>query len=169
MLVFIDHQIGRHDPVDSLKSILPYLQYPNVHLAIDPEWRTKKPMKEIGSVTAEEINKVQETMSDYLEQHKLSGERMLVIHQFHYSMIKDRNDIRTGYKKVILVHCADGFGNPAQKRGTYAYNALAKNMPVKGFKLFYNFDIPGAGYDNPLLSPDEVYSLEPRPSVIMYQ
>jgi hypothetical protein len=42
-------------------------------------------------------------------------------------------------------------------------------MPVKGFKLFYNFEIPGAGYDDPLLSPQEVFALEPRPYIIMYQ
>jgi hypothetical protein len=42
-------------------------------------------------------------------------------------------------------------------------------MPVKGFKLFYNFNIPGAGYDAPLLSPKEVFELNPRPYVIMYQ
>jgi hypothetical protein len=42
-------------------------------------------------------------------------------------------------------------------------------MPVKAFKLFYNFEIPGAGYDDPLLSPEEVLELNPRPSLIMYQ
>ncbi|MCK7517990.1 MAG: hypothetical protein MZV64_09895 [Ignavibacteriales bacterium] len=30
---------------------------PNVHLALDPEWRTLSPMKEIGSVTAAELNR----------------------------------------------------------------------------------------------------------------
>ncbi|MCL1814331.1 MAG: hypothetical protein FWG27_00695 [Treponema sp.] len=169
MLIFIDHQIGRHDPIDSLKTMLPYLHYPNVHLALDPEWRTDKPMKYIGSVNAEEINQTQEIMSEYLKKHRLPGERMLVIHQFHYNMIEDRNNVRTGYQNVILVHCADGFGSPPLKRSTYAYNALAKNMPVKGFKLFYNFNIPGAGYDDPLLSPQEVNDLIPRPYLIMYQ
>jgi len=169
MLIFIDHQIGRYDPIDSLKDMLPYLQYPNVHLALDPEWRTDRPMSHIGSITGEEINQAQQIMSEYLEKHRLPGERMLVIHQFHYSMIENRKDVRTGYDKVTLVHCADGFGNPALKRDTYSYLALAKNMPVKGFKLFYNFDIPGAGYDDPLLTPKEVLDLKPRPTVIMYQ
>jgi hypothetical protein len=40
---------------------------------------------------------------------------------------------------------------------------------IKAFKLFYNFNIPGAGYDSPLLSPKEVYALKPRPYIIMYQ
>ncbi|MDR2521968.1 MAG: hypothetical protein LBC72_05400, partial [Spirochaetaceae bacterium] len=53
MLVFLDHQIGKYDPVKSLERMLPYLKYDNVHLALDPEWRTTKPMQEIGSVSAE--------------------------------------------------------------------------------------------------------------------
>ncbi|GHV84642.1 hypothetical protein AGMMS50230_02500 [Spirochaetia bacterium] len=169
MLIFIDHQIGRYDPLDSLKMMLPYLQYPNVHLALDPEWRTDRPMRLIGNMGAEEINEAQKIMSEYIAKYRLSGERMLVIHQFHHSMIQDRKDVRTGYDRVTLVHCADGFGSPELKRSTYAYNAQAKNIPVKGFKLFYNFKIPGAGYDDPLLSPAEVNELNPRPSLIMYQ
>jgi hypothetical protein len=169
MLIFIDHQIGRYDPLDSLKEMLPYLHYPNVHLALDPEWRTSQPMVHIGSITGEEINQAQEIIQNYLVEHRLPGERMLVIHQFHYSMIENRKDVRTGFDRVTLVHCADGFGNPDLKRNTYSYLALAKNMPVKGFKLFYNFNIPGAGYDDPLLTPEQVLELKPRPSVILYQ
>ncbi|MDR2181928.1 MAG: hypothetical protein LBN92_04525, partial [Treponema sp.] len=169
MLVFIDHQIGRGDPVDSLKELLPYLHYPNVHLALDPEWRTDKPMRHIGGVSAEELNAAQHVMSDYLVKQKLPGERMLVVHQFNYRMITEREKVRTGYRKVVLVHCADGFGSPAVKKDSYRYNALASNMPVKGFKLFYNFNIPGAGYDDPLLAPEDVLALKPRPCLIIYQ
>ncbi|MDR2433123.1 MAG: hypothetical protein LBD47_00965 [Treponema sp.] len=169
ILVFIDHQIGRYDPVDSLTRMLPWLAYPNVHLALDPEWRTTKPMKEIGSVTADEINRAQQTMEDYIIKNNISGERLLVIHQFNWRMIKDRESVRSDFRRVRLVHCADGFGAPHLKRAAYAYNAEAGNIPVKGFKLFYNFGIPGAGYDNPLLSPKEIYALKPRPYIIMYQ
>jgi hypothetical protein len=169
ILIFLDHQIGRYDPVKSLERMLPYLRYPNVHLALDPEWRTTKPMKEIGSVTAEELNRAQRTMEEYLAANNLPGERMLVIHQFKPWMISNRPQVLTDFNQVRLVHCADGFGNPNQKRAAYTSNAEAPNMPVKAFKLFYNFNIPGAGYDSPLLSPAEVYALNPRPYVIMYQ
>jgi hypothetical protein len=169
MLIFIDHQIGRYDPLEALTMMLPYLHYPNVHLALDPEWRTDKPMQHIGSMEAEEVNKAQELIAAYLEKYRLRGERMLVIHQFDYRMIKDRSKVYTGHKQVTLVHCADGFGSPELKRSTYAYNAQAQNMPVKGFKLFYNFGIPGAGYDEPLLTAEEVFQLNPRPCLIMYQ
>jgi hypothetical protein len=169
ILIFIDHQIGRFDPVASLKRMLPYLRYPHVHLALDPEWRTAKPMQEIGSVTAAEINEAQRVMSEYMKEQGIAGERMLVIHQFNWRMISNRERVETGYEGVRLVHCADGFGSPSLKRESYAANAQATNMPIKGFKLFYNFNIPNAGYDSPLLSPSEVLSLNPRPYLIMYQ
>jgi hypothetical protein len=169
ILVFLDHQIGRFDPIDSLKRMLPYLAYPNVHLALDPEWRTSKPMEEIGTVSAEEINQAQKVMEDYIIENRIPGERMLVIHQFNWRMISNRDRVRSGFARVRLVHCADGFGSPHLKRSSYAYNAQASNIPVKGFKLFYNFNISGAGYDHPLLTPEEVYALNPRPYIIMYQ
>ncbi|MDR0505544.1 MAG: hypothetical protein LBH32_01830 [Dysgonamonadaceae bacterium] len=169
ILIFIDHQIGRYHPVDAIKRMFPYLRYPNVHLALDPEWRTTKPMQEIGSVTAEEINQAQKAMEDYMVEHKIPGERLLVIHQFNIHMIKNRERVRTNFTKVRLVHCADGFGPPHLKRDSYAVNAKATNMPIKGFKLFYNSGIPGAGFDNPILTPKQVFDLNPRPYLIMYQ
>ena len=169
ILVFIDHQIGRYDPVVSLRRMLPWLKYPNVHLALDPEWRTTKPMQEIGSVTAEELNRAQQAMEDYIVANNIPGERMLVIHQFNWRMIRNRENVRSDFRRVRIVHCADGFGPPHLKKSAYAYNAEAANIPVKAFKLFYNFGTPGAGYDQPLMTPKEVYALDPRPYIIMYQ
>lgn len=169
MLVFIDHQIGKYSVEAATKRILPFLRYPNVHLALDPEWRTLRPMEEIGSVTAEELNKAQRMMEDYLVEHGYPGERLLVVHQFNMKMIAGRERVRTDFARVRLVHCADGFGIPALKRQSYNYNALAKNMPVKGFKLFFKTNVPGAGYDQPILRPEEVLALDPMPALIMYQ
>ena len=169
ILVFIDHQIGRYDPIDSLRRILPWLRYPNVHLALDPEWRTTRPMAEIGSVTAEELNRAQQVMEDYIIENNIPGERMLVIHQFNYVMIKNRGNVRTDFNRVRFIHCADGFGPPHMKLSTYEFNSQAVNMPLKAFKLFYNLGIPGAGYDNPLMTPAQVYQLNPQPRIIMYQ
>ena len=169
ILVFIDHQIGRFTPADSIKQMLPWLKYPNVHLALDPEWRTTKPMQEIGTVSAEELNEAQQIMENYMVENQIPGERLLVIHQFNWRMISNRDKVDSGFSKVRLIHCADGFGNPQIKKLSYAFNAQAINMPIKAFKLFYNFSIPGAGYDSPLLSPKEVFGLNPRPYLVMYQ
>jgi len=168
-LVFLDHQLGKYGVEESVRSMLPYLSYPNVHLAIDPEWRTLKPMEEIGSITGAELNEAQRLIDAYLRDHGLPGIRMLVVHQFKPTMIRDSGSVKAGFDRVVLVHTADGFGSPALKRLTYASNARLSNMPVKGFKLFFESKVVGAGWDKPLMKPEEVLALDPMPLVIMYQ
>jgi hypothetical protein len=169
MLVFVDHQIGKYPVADAMRRLLPWLKYPNVHIALDPEWRTDAPMEVIGNVSAEEINAAEAAMSDYMNAEGIEGQKMLVIHQFQSRMITGRENVRADYDGVLLVHTADGFGPPALKRASYSYNSRAANMPIKGFKLFFKTTVEGAGYDDPLLLPAEVLSLEPRPSLIIYQ
>ncbi len=167
--VYLDHQIGKYSVETAMNKLLPWLKYPNVHLALDPEWRTTKPMQEIGSVTAEELNTAQTMMQDYLTEHRLPGRRMLVVHQFKPKMILNRPAVRSDFDLVQLIHCADGFGSPTLKKSTYALNAQATNIPLKSFKLFLKPTVEGAGWDQPLMSPEDVFSLEPRPYLIMYQ
>ena len=167
--VFIDHQIGKYTVEQAMNAILPFLKYPNVHLALDPEWHTTEPMKVIGSVTGDEINKAQAMMDKYIKENNITGRRMLVIHQFNAIMIKKRANVRSDYARVQLIHCADGFGSPQLKKDSYAYNALAQNIPLKSFKLFSKPTVAGAGYDQPMMTPEEVFSLTPRPYLIMYQ
>ncbi len=168
-LVFLDHQLGKYSVDDSVRAMLPYLRYPNVHLAIDPEWRTLKPMQEIGSITGAELNEAQGLVDNYLRENDLPGIRMLVVHQFKPTMIRDSQVVRAEYDRVVLVHTADGFGSPPLKRNTYATNARSLNMPVKGFKLFFESKVVGAGWDKPLMKPEEVLALDPMPMVVMYQ
>jgi hypothetical protein len=84
-------------------------------------------------------------------------------------MIQNRPTVRADYDRVLLVHCADGFGKPNVKLGSYLYNVIASNMPLKGYKLFYKSGLPGAGFDDPLLRPQDVMGLNPCPVLIMYQ
>jgi len=168
-LVFLDHQLGKYGVLESVSAMLPYLRYPNVHLAIDPEWRTLKPMQEIGSITGTELNAAQAQVDDYLRDNALPGIRMLVVHQFKPAMIRDSQVVRAGFDRVVLVHTADGFGSPPLKKNTYANNARSLNMPVKGFKLFFESKVIGAGWDQPLMRPEEVLALDPMPMVVMYQ
>jgi len=167
--VFLDDQIGKYTVEESMNRILPFLKYDNVHLAIDPEWRTLSPMEIIGSVTASEVNKAQKMMNDYIIKHNIKGRRFFVIHQFNSVMIQNRHAVRTNFERVQLIHCSDGFGPPRLKKATYAYNAIAKNLPLKSFKLFLPTHVVGAGYDEPVMTPVDVMRLNPRPYFIMYQ
>jgi hypothetical protein len=169
MLVFLDHQIGKFGVEAAMRRLLPFLKYPNVHLALDPEWSTLAPMEEIGWIDAEDLNRAQAMLQDYLEAEGLPGIRILVVHQFMGKMIANRERARADFERVLLVHTADGFGPPELKRDAYEKNALAVNMPLKGFKLFLKTSQPGAGYDDPLLTPPEVLALDPPPSLVIYQ
>jgi hypothetical protein len=169
MLVFVDHQIGKYPVADAVNRLLPWLKYPNVHIALDPEWRTVAPMQVIGSVKADEINEAEKAMSEYIEAEGIPGIKMLVVHQFQDRMITERDKVRADYDGVLLVHTADGFGPPALKRASYAFNAKALNMPIKGFKLFFKTTVKGAGYDEPLLLPADVLALDPSPRLVIYQ
>ena len=131
--------------------------------------RTTKHMQEFGCVTGDEINRAQQAMQEYILDNGIEGDRILLIHQFRDVMIRNRAGIRADFERVRLVHCMDGVGTPKEKLDTYKFNAQAKNMPVKAFKLFYDFKLPCVLVDTPLLTPKEVYALDPRPVIIMYQ
>jgi hypothetical protein len=106
-------------------------------------------------------------MEDYLIENQLPGERFLVVHQFNHIMLRNRADIRCDFTRIRFVHCISGIGTPTQKRDTYAFGAQAVNLSVKGFKLWFDFGIPGHA-DKPLMTPLEVMELNPRPFIIMY-
>lgn len=169
MIVILDHQMGKHTIETAMKSMLPFLKYPNVHLAIDPEWKTSNPGIELGTITAADVNLAQQMMEDYLNAENLPGKRMLILHQFHAKMISQRDTVRSDFERVDLVHHADGFGPPQLKLDTYRFLAGMKNLPVKGFKLFLPKPWKTKGMDIPLLTPAQIMALDPQPVYISYQ
>ena len=170
VLIYLDHQIGKYSPVDAINELLPFLKYPNVHLALDPEWRTDKPMKEVGYLTAAELNEVQKTMREYIISNEIQGKRQLVFHQFLDKMIQNITAVSSNYDPVLLVHNTSGWGSPDLKIATHTRNAKAINIPYKGFKLWYFYSSkPGVHFDDPLMTPEQVLDLNPKPGLIIYQ
>jgi hypothetical protein len=169
ILVFLDHQIGNGTVHDAITQMLPYLRYEHVHLAIDPEWATPIPGREIGQVSAADINEAQQLIEDYVIENDLPGNRMLVVHQFNWRMITNRENVRSDFSRVQLIHNADGFGPPAEKYVSWEFNVQAVNLPLKGFKLFFPKTWRDGGYDEPLLTPAEVLQLDPVPVYVQYQ
>ena len=168
-LVILDHQLGKYSIEAAMNKMLPWLKYPNVHLAIDPEWKTLNPGVELGTIRADDVNQAQQMMNDYLTANDLPGKRMLILHQFHAKMISNRAAVRSDYPLVDLVHHADGFGPPQLKLDTYRFLATMKNLPVKGFKLFLTKPWKTNGMDTPILTPAQVMNLTPTPVYISYQ
>ena len=168
--IILDHQIGRYTLQETMDRLLPYLVHPHVHLAVDFEWRTERPMREIGFVRGEELTWMQQYMSDFLVQNNLPNTRFLIFHQFLSRMMRNHSAIHIGFPQVELVHSTSGWGSPEEKLSTHAYNATITQIPTKAFKLWYFYsDRPGIHFDHPLMTPEEVVNLNPRPRVIMYQ
>jgi hypothetical protein len=59
-LLFLDVQIGWSDPLTETRRLEPWLREPHVHLALDPEFATRRkevaPGRAVGTVTGAEIN-----------------------------------------------------------------------------------------------------------------
>lgn len=173
--VILDVQISAYTPADSIRRALPFLQHPNVHLAIDPEFAMVEPGQlypgnPIGYVTAEQVNEVQQVMAEYLRANKLAGQRVLLVHQFQNTMIVDKEKLDPAVPEVALTLSVDGFGSPYAK--ITKYNALVDgSTPFAAFKLFYD-------YDEPLLTEPQALGVEPglagyaigtTPNMIIYQ
>jgi hypothetical protein len=162
-LLMLDIQMG-YDSVDNdIKAILPFLQRPNVHLAIDPEFhvaRGKIPGESFGSVSAAEVAGAMKTLQGLVQQYNLP-DKILVLHQFRDDMLPDKANIKP-MTNVDLVLMMDGWGLPQAKIANY--NAFVRDELIQygGIKLFYK-------QDDPLLTPAEVIHLDPTPLVIIYQ
>ncbi len=162
-LLLLDIQMG-YDSVDNdIKAILPFLQRPHVHLAIDPEFhvaRGKIPGESFGSVSSTEVAGAMKTLQGLVQQYNLP-DKILVLHQFRDDMLPDKANIKP-MANVDLVVMMDGWGLPQAKIANYG--AFIRDEPIQygGIKLFYK-------QDDPLLTPAAVIQLDPSPLVIIYQ
>ena len=163
MLLFLDLQIGRSTVEAELRKVLPYLRYPQVHLAIDPEYAvgsTEVPGEALGSLAAADVDRAQDALQRLVRAEGLPP-KLLIIHQFVDSMVPDADAIQR-YPDVELIIDMDGIGLAAIKRANYQrYAALPYAFHV-GIKLYFQ-------HDPDLMPEEEVLSLEPRPVVIIYQ
>jgi hypothetical protein len=163
MIVILDVQIGRGTVALEIEKVRDLLAYPNVHLALDPEFAIAEgetPGDHIGSLNAESITYAQQVLAEIAAEHGIPP-KMLIVHQFREDMITGKGDLAP-MPGVQLVIDADGFGEPELK--TFVYNYLVRDEPVEygGIKLFYN-------QDSPLMKPREILDLVPAPDVIIYQ
>ncbi|PZE66183.1 MULTISPECIES: hypothetical protein [unclassified Curtobacterium] len=165
MPVIIDLQPGRSDFLSQAKKYESLLKKPGVWLALDPEWRLTKdqvPLKQIGSVSASEVNEVSSWLAGLVRDEGLPP-KALVLHQFRLSMIQDRSALQTHPELDMLVH-VDGQGSQPDKQATW--KALHQGAPEGlhwGWKNFYD-------EDTPMLTPAQTMrDVRPTPSLVTYQ
>ncbi len=166
LYVVIDLQPGRTDFLTQAQLYQPLLELPNVGLALDPEWRLKPDqvhLRQIGSVTAAEVNSVIQWLAD-LTNEKALPQKMVVLHQFQLRMIQDRPAIDMSRPEIGMVIHADGQGSQPAKQDTW--NALREGAPegmAWGWKNFYDEDLP-------VLTPEQTMrDVSPQPDLVTYQ
>jgi hypothetical protein len=175
--VVLDVQMGRSTPLLEIERMidLGYLAYPNVHIALDPEFATGAnqvlPGSPIGRLDALSINEGLRRLDDYLREIESPTRRVVMLHQFidestdSWTMIPNKELIETfEYLDVTLV--MDGFGGRDIK--VLKYNALtdAERYPWisrRSIKLFLPNPWSPSHQDFPVLTWPQVVGTEPTP------
>jgi hypothetical protein len=165
MYVVLDLQAGRASLLSQAKRYESLLKLPNVGLALDPEWKLgprQLPLKQIGSVSADEVNGVGRWLAGLTARNHLP-QKLFVLHQFQLSMIASEQRLDTRYPDLAVVIHMDGQGTPRDKQKTW--NAVTGAAPPGvffGWKNFYT-------KDHPMLGPWHTMARSPKPVMISYQ
>jgi hypothetical protein len=167
-LFFIDVQVGKSTVQAELPRLRPFLENPDVHLAIDPEFSMAPsgavPGRKIGTLDARDINWAVDFL-DEIGRTKNLPPKILIVHRFTRTMVTIASKIRfTPHVQVVMD--MDGWGPPWLKFDSYHDYVKAEPVQFTGFKLFFHNDTKSG---DPLLTPAEVLRLTPRPLYIQYQ
>jgi hypothetical protein len=169
-LLFLDIQGGHSTLQAEVPLLLKYLERPDVHLGIDPEFYMHhakegvRPSAKVGQMLASDINYVIQTL-DKLVAEKNLPPKILVVHRWTKQMVPDAESIRPT-PRVQVVMDMDGWGPPWLKFDSYRDYIVTHPVQFTGFKIFYHHDIKKG---DALLTPKEVLQLRPKPLYIQYQ
>ena len=165
MYVVLDLQPGRASLLAQARKYQSLLELPGVGLALDAEWKLQpgqKPLRQIGSVSIGEVNGVVRWLAGLTAQHHLP-QKLLVLHQFRLSMIRDERKLDTSHDDLAILFHMDGQGTPAVKQQTWA--AVTRAAPRGVFFGWKDFYVK----DHPMLDPRPTITRTPRLSMISYQ
>jgi hypothetical protein len=159
----LDIQPGRSSVRAEVAALRPFLEEPDVDLALDPEFALYEPDvpgRKIGAIRAADINAALDLLEQIIVAEDLPA-KVLIVHQFRSDMLPDKAKVRSSALVDIVLNM-DGFGSQTLKLSTYRAIDRQGRFAFAGFKLFYD-------QDSQLYSPAQVMSLSPVPSVVIYQ
>jgi hypothetical protein len=163
-ILFLDIQVGVSNVEDEIRVLVPYLKRPFVHLALDPEFAMKDGKRPgtdwMGRMDASEVNHAVGVLARIVEEQQLPP-KVLVVHRFTRNMLTNASQIRLDPRVQIVIDM-DGWGTPGSKMGAYRWFVVRHPVQFTGFKLFYK-------NDKPMMTPEQVLELYPRPVYIQYQ
>ncbi len=166
-ILLLNIQPGRADFLDEVEYWRPWLEEPDVGVALDPEWAVEEgqvPGTVYGRTTGQELDDVAAYLSEIVAENDLP-EKVMVYHQVHTSVVRDLEDLRE-HDGVVIINSVDGIGAPADK--VLTYDRVMQDRPSfvhAGFKLFYVEDAAVG----PLMTGAEVLDLRPRPEYILFE
>ncbi|MEO5815918.1 MAG: hypothetical protein ABIT20_11630 [Gemmatimonadaceae bacterium] len=167
-IFFVDIQLGKDNVENEVPRLRRWLENPDVHMAVDPEFAMAAsgavPGTKIGTMDAKAINWVINFMDGIVKEKNLPP-KILVVHRFTRKMVSNSKDIRPT-ANVQVVMDMDGWGPPWLKFDSYHDYVKAEPVQYTGFKLFFHNDTKKG---DALLTPAEVLRLHPRPLYIQYQ
>jgi hypothetical protein len=164
-LLILDIQPGHAEFMDDVRALYPYLEHPDVGIALDPEWKVpadQAPGKVIGSTDSSVVNQVSAYLAGIVRTHNLP-QKLLLVHQFTNDMIQ-RKELLTQPPGIALTLNVDGFGDQPSKISKYEEFARAPEAQRfhAGFKLFFH-------EDTNLMTPRQVLRLRPQPEFVVYE
>lgn len=169
-ITILDIQTGKSTLQDELPVLLPFLQRPDVHLGVDPEFNMhynregRVPGGKIGAMDAADINYAIDQLAELVTKYHLPP-KVLIVHRFTQNMLQNADKIKLDPRVQVVINM-DGWGQPWLKFDTYATCEASEPVQFTGFKLFFHNDTKQG---DKLLTPVEVLALRPRPFYIQYQ
>jgi hypothetical protein len=166
-LVFLDIQVAKSTIQQELPPLLKWLERPNVHLGIDPEFSMKdgsNPGRRVGTYDARDINYVQGVLSELVTRRHIPP-KVLIVHRYTRPMVTNYRNIRFDPNVQVVMHM-DGWGSPPIKISSYRSYVRDEPVQFTGFKLFYKNDVKSS---KRMMVPGEVLRLWPKPVYIQYQ
>src|SRR5215204_1423096 len=169
-ILFLDIQASHSTLQQEVPPLLKYLERPDVHLGVDPEFfmhydkEGVRPSAKIGTMMAADVNYVIRTL-DKLVADKNLPPKILVVHRFTRRMVPDAENIRPTPRVQVVMHM-DGWGPPWLKFDSYRDYIVEHPVQFTGFKLFYHNDTKKG---DALLTPSELLQLRPTLSYVQYQ
>ena len=163
--VVLDLQPGRTDFLTQAKRYEEFLRLPYVGLALDPEWRLgpdERHLRQIGSVTAAEVNQVSEWLAQVVREYLLP-QKLFIVHQFRLDMIESREQIEFRPELATVIQM-DGQGPLGTKYETYSVLTGQPDAAAFewGWKNFYD-------EDSPMANGSQVLGLDPVPVFVSFQ
>jgi hypothetical protein len=167
-ILFIDIQTGH----DDIRALLPRFEWllknPDVHLGIDPEFNLiksgKKPGTKIGTYDAADINYASAYLQELVKKYNLPP-KVFTVHRFTRNGVTNAKGIVLRPEVQMVMHM-DGWGAPWLKRDSYKDYIVSEPVQYTGFKLFYHNDTKKG---DPLMTPQDLLKLHPKPVYIQYQ